>query len=87
MRRSHPALKKILSQVTAKDLKRNAGLGVRCAISLNQPDSALFFLQGLTRDFPHDPDVLYLAVHAYSDLSTRAAQELALNALLLLPGA
>src|SRR5580704_8443879 len=49
-------------------------------MSLNQPDAALSFLQVLTRDFPHDPDVLYLAVHAYSDLSTRAAQELAQNA-------
>lgn len=76
-----PALKKAFLQPPAKDSKRNVGLsGVRCAITLNQPDSALFFLQGLTRDFPHDPDVLYLAVHAYSDLSTRAAQELALNA-------
>ena len=34
----------------------------------------------LSRDFPHDPDVLYLAVHAYSDLSTRASQELAQSA-------
>ncbi len=76
-----PALRKAFLQSPDKDLKRNVGLsGVRCAMSLNQPDSALFFLQGLTRDFPRDPDVLYLAVHAYSDLSTRAAQELALNA-------
>jgi tetratricopeptide (TPR) repeat protein len=76
-----PSLKKGLAQVTDKELKRNVGLsGVHCAMSLNQPDTALTFLQVLTRDFPRDPDVLYLAVHAFSDLSTRAAQELAQNA-------
>ena len=73
-----PVLKKNLTQVADKELKRTIGLGgVRCAMSLNQPDAALAFLQVLTRDFPRDPDVLYLAVHAYSDLSTRASQELA----------
>lgn len=73
-----PSLKKSLAQLADKDLKRSVGLdGVRCAMSLNQPDAALAFLQVLTRDFPRDPDVLYLAVHSYSDLSTRASQELA----------
>ena len=76
-----PSLKKTLTQVTDKDLKRDVGIhGVNCAMSLNKPDTALTFLQVITRDFPRDPAVLYLAVHAYSDLSTRAAQELAQNA-------
>jgi Tfp pilus assembly protein PilF len=76
-----PALQKSLAQVADKLLKRSLGLnGVRCAMSLNRSDAALAFLQVLNRDFPRDPDVLYLAVHAYSDLSTRAAQELAQNA-------
>jgi len=30
--------------------------------------------------FPRDPEVLYMLVHAYSDLSTRAAQQLAATA-------
>ncbi len=73
-----PSLKKSVAQMADKELKRSAGLdGVRCAMSQNQLGTALAFLQVLTRDFPHDPDVLYLAVHAYSDLSTRASQELA----------
>ena len=73
-----PSLKKNFAQVSDKELKRSLGVdGVRCAMSQNQMGAALAFLQVLTRDFPHDPDVLYLAVHAYSDLSTRAAQELA----------
>jgi tetratricopeptide (TPR) repeat protein len=76
-----PSLKKSLTQVTDKELKRDVGInGVHCAMSLSQPDAALAFLQVITRDFPRDPAVLYLAVHAYSDLSTRAAQELAQNA-------
>jgi tetratricopeptide (TPR) repeat protein len=76
-----PALKKIINQPGDKDLKRSVGLnGVRCAMTLNQTNTALVFLQVLTHDFPRDPDVLYLAVHAYSDLSTRASQELAENA-------
>lgn len=59
-----------------KDLKRQAGFaGVRCSMEVS-PDTATEFLQGLMRDFPQDPEVLYLAVHTYSDLSTRAAQEL-----------
>ena len=46
----------------------------------NQPDVALEFIRFLNHEFPHDPEVLYLSVHTYSDLSTRAAQDLAANA-------
>jgi tetratricopeptide (TPR) repeat protein len=31
----------------------------------------------LSKDFDHDPDVLFVVVHAYSDLTTRTAQDLA----------
>ena len=34
----------------------------------------LDFVRILNQQFPHDPEVLYILVHAYSDLSTRAAQ-------------
>jgi len=47
---------------------------------LNQTDAAVSFLQMLNQDFPADPEVLYLSVHTYSDLSTRAAQRLAMTA-------
>jgi tetratricopeptide (TPR) repeat protein len=74
-------LKKGLHQTESKDLKRRVGLdGIRCAMTMNEADAALDFLGVMTRDFPHDPEVLYVAVHAYSDLSTRASQELAENA-------
>jgi len=44
---------------------------------VNQADTAIDFLRSLNHEFPHDPDVLYLSVHTYSDLSTRASAELA----------
>jgi tetratricopeptide (TPR) repeat protein len=44
---------------------------------LNQTDAAVNALLWLNRDFPSDPDVLYVTTHAYSDLSTRAALQLA----------
>jgi tetratricopeptide (TPR) repeat protein len=47
---------------------------------VNQFDSAEEFLRRLQREFPSDPEVLYAAVHAYSDLATRASQELATRA-------
>src|SRR5437870_979119 len=73
-----PLLKKAYPQVADKSAKRDAGLaGVRCGLFANQPDATVEFLRLLNRDFPQDPDVLYVSVHAYSDLSTRAAQELA----------
>jgi tetratricopeptide (TPR) repeat protein len=76
-----PLLKRSSSQVEDKFLKRDAWLaGVRCALFANQPDAAMEFLRSLNRDFPRDPEVLYVSVHAYSDLSTRAAQELARSA-------
>src|SRR3982074_745970 len=76
-----PSLRTSIRQVSDKELKRKLGLdGVHCAMTLNQAGSALEFLQVLTREFPHDPDVLYVAVHAYSDLSTLTSQELARTA-------
>lgn len=76
-----PLLKKAVPHVADKDLKRKSGFaGVRCAMFLNQSDAAVDFLRLLDREFPHDPDVLYVAVHTYSDLSTRASLELASTA-------
>ena len=64
-----------------KDLRRQGGLaGVRCAMLGPNPETATEFLRILAREFPRDPEVLYLSVHTYSDLSTRAAQQLATSA-------
>ena len=75
-----PLLKKAL-QTSDKDHQREAGLaGIRCAMVNNQFDAAGDFLRLLKREFPHDPEVLYVSVHTYSDLATRASQELATSA-------
>ncbi len=58
-------------------LKRMVGVDrARCAMSLGRADDAVKLVQSLTRAFPDDPDVLYLASHIYSDLSTRASERL-----------
>ena len=73
-----PLLQKSAAHTANKDLKRDVGFaGVRCAMFADQPDAAIDFLRSLNRAFPRDPDVLYLSVHTYSDLSTRASAQLA----------
>jgi tetratricopeptide (TPR) repeat protein len=64
-----------------KDLLRDAGFsGVRCAMLQGDFDSAADFTRMLSHEFPNDPEVLYTAVHTYSDLSTMTAQKLAAKA-------
>ena len=76
-----PALKRTSQTAADKSLKRTAAFaGVRCAMLINQTGVAVDFLQMLNRDFPGDPEVLFLSVHTYSDLSTKAAQQLAMTA-------
>jgi tetratricopeptide (TPR) repeat protein len=73
-----PALKHAMgSSQIPLDTRKGAGvLGVRCALSLDDRDSTLDFARLLSKQFPQDPDVLFVLVHAYSDLSTRVAQDL-----------
>lgn len=78
-----PLLRKVTAHTsqTSKDLKKQAGFaGVRCAMGDANADTATEFLRGLSRDFPRDPEVLFLSVHTYSDLSNLAAQQLATSA-------
>jgi tetratricopeptide (TPR) repeat protein len=76
-----PLLKKAIRQVTDRDLKKRLGLdGLHCAMTHDAPYDSLDFLAVLSRDFPRDPEVLYAATHAYSDLSLRASQDLAREA-------
>ena len=72
-----PVLRKAIRNVSDADLKKRSGLaGLHCAMTRNEPYEAIDFLQVLSRDFPRDPEVLYQATHAYSDLSIRASQDL-----------
>ncbi len=72
-----PLLKPAMLDVKDRDTKRLVGkAGVKCGMLLNQESEVTAFLTWLQREFPRDPDILFLAVHAYSDLSLRNSQEL-----------
>lgn len=76
-----PILQKSAPGLLDKELKRSAGLAaVRCAMTLDRRPVAITALQWLTQDFPNDPEVLYVSTHAYSDLATRTAADLAQKA-------
>jgi tetratricopeptide (TPR) repeat protein len=72
-----PLLRKSIHQVTDPDLKKRIGLlGLNCAMTQKGSYAALEFLTVLQREFPRDPEVLYAAAHALSDLSLRASKDL-----------
>lgn len=63
-------------QVPAATRKQAGVLGVRCSLAVDDRDSTLEFIRLLNKQFGGDPDVLFVVVHAYSDLSTRTAEDL-----------
>jgi tetratricopeptide (TPR) repeat protein len=72
-----PDLKQAAAHLTDRMLQRRIGIdGVNCSMELDQQDDAIGFLQQLRHRFPKDAEVLYLSVHVFSDLSTRASQAL-----------
>ena len=76
-----PLVSRSLARVTDKSLQKQAGFaGIRCAMAMNRMDPALDFIRVLNREFPNDPEVLYLSVHLFSDLSIRASQQLLFTA-------
>jgi tetratricopeptide (TPR) repeat protein len=77
-----PVLKRAMANAQLPgEIRKQAGtLGLRCALPLENLDSALDFARSLGKQFPQDPDVLFVLVHAYSDLSAREAQLLGRNA-------
>lgn len=76
-RESISALKRALASQVASTTKKEIGVvGVRCSLALDDRDSTLDFIRSLHKQFPLDPDVLFVIVHAYSDLSTKTAQDL-----------
>src|ERR1017187_337246 len=59
------------------DVKRKASFaGVRCSMTLNRQNDAMSFIAWLQQAYPKDPEVLFLAVHVFSDLSLRSSQDL-----------
>jgi tetratricopeptide (TPR) repeat protein len=80
-RESISGLKHAMTGTVAAETRKQAGvLGVRCSLAVDDGDSADEFIRLLSKQFPKDPDVMFVIVHAYSDLSTRTAQELARTA-------
>jgi len=80
-REALPILKKAAAHLTDKQLKYRVVMSTaRCAMSLDQTEATVEALLVLNREFPHDPDVLYSTTHFYSELASRAAQELAATA-------
>lgn len=68
------------AQVPAETRKLAGVIGIRCSLAVDDRPATLDFIRLLSRDFGHDPDVMYVIVHAYSDLSTRIALDLARTA-------
>jgi tetratricopeptide (TPR) repeat protein len=76
-----PALKRAVSSQQPAEQRKKAGvLGLRCSLTMDNRDTALDFARALEHQFPQDPEVLFILVHAYSDLSSRIAQDLGRNA-------
>jgi len=77
-REALPILKRSAPLLQDKQLRyRTLMATARCAMALEQTESAVEALLRLGREFPHDPEVLYTATHFYSQLATKASQELA----------
>src|SRR5438270_179699 len=65
-REALPLLKKAIPGATDKQLKYHAGMAMaRCAMSLDQTETAVGALLLLRKEFPHDPEALYITTHFY----------------------
>jgi tetratricopeptide (TPR) repeat protein len=76
-----PVLKRANGRLSDKQLRYRAGMATaKCAMSVGQSEIAVQALFALRRDFPNDPEVLYISTHYFSELASRASQELAQEA-------
>ena len=73
-----PILRRAIAHVTERKVRYETAMAMaQCGMSAGQEDAAVEGLILLRREFPRDPKVLYTATHFYSELASRAAQELA----------
>jgi tetratricopeptide (TPR) repeat protein len=71
-------LKGTTARLSDRQLKYRAAMATaRCAMSLDQTETAAEALFLLKREFPGDPEVFYTATHFFSELASRSSQELA----------
>jgi tetratricopeptide (TPR) repeat protein len=76
-----PIFQRTLSHITEKHLLYSAAMGQsRCAMAKEDAPAALSALMLLKREFPDDPEVLFISVHYFSHLAMRTSQELAAKA-------
>ena len=72
-----PQLRGQVPSIADKAVRYRAEMAlVRCAMALDQEQIAADTLLRLKREAPDDPEVLYIATHYFSELGTRAAQQL-----------
>ena len=80
-REALPLLKKAIPHLSDKQLKFEAAMAsARCAMSLDQVETTADTLLLLNREYPHNPEVLYVTVHYFSELANRAEQDLVSSA-------
>jgi tetratricopeptide (TPR) repeat protein len=77
-REALPVLKKSIPRLTDKDLRYSAEMSsVRCAMSVNDVDTAVDGLLRLNHEYPRNAEVLYITAHFFSELANRASSEIA----------
>ncbi len=80
-REALPLLKKSIPHLSDKQLKFEAAMAsARCAMSLDQEETTVDTLLLLNREYPHNPEVLYVTIHYFSELANRAEQDLVSSA-------
>ncbi len=72
-----PLLKKSMARITEKQVKYKALMAtVRCGMSQKEDRTTVNALLDLKRDFPEDPQVLYMTSQVFLEIAERASQEL-----------
>jgi tetratricopeptide (TPR) repeat protein len=80
-REALPLLKKSIPHLSDKQLKFEAAMAsARCAMSLDQVETTVNTLLLLNREYPHNPEVLYVTIHYFSELANRSEQDLVSSA-------
>src|SRR6266487_4570861 len=65
-----PALLRSVPHLTDKELLYHAAMGqARCAMAIDDTQNAVSALMLLKRQFPNDPEVLFIGVHYFSELA------------------
>jgi tetratricopeptide (TPR) repeat protein len=73
-----PVLKKQAPLLSDKQLKYHAQMAtVRCSMSVGDDQTTFSTLWAMRRDFPNDPEVLYISTHFLSEMALRVSQQLA----------